>query len=103
MTGRGGRHPTAAMANRPPDAREGGGRTEGRADDRGCECGSPKPPGATACRACTWLDGSTPSEARLISVLRALGGAAPLAALFLETGLSRSHLFWSLARLRRAT
>ena len=68
---------------------------------RRCECGGAKSKGARACDRCAALDGRHPGEREVIATLRALGGAAMLPAIELETGLVERYLRRVLDRLRR--
>ena len=66
-----------------------------------CECGADREPGAAACARCSWLDGMTPVEARVIAAIRLLGGRATREALSFETELAERTLYRTLAKLRR--
>lgn len=65
-----------------------------------CDCGRPRDPRALACVTCTWLDGATESEARVIDALRALGSAGTWDALTLEIDMPERTLWRTLAKLR---
>ena len=65
-----------------------------------CECGAPRNPRAEACNRCAWLDGASEAEARLIAALNALG-EADNEALAYETGMPRSTMRVTLAKLRK--
>lgn len=67
-----------------------------------CECGAQKNSTDRACSTCSWLDGATTSEQRVIAALRAIGGEGCRDALVLELDaqMPERTLRRTLAKLR---
>jgi len=65
-----------------------------------CDCGNPLADGADVCTRCTWLDGSTGAEQRVIALLNECGGTGTREMLASEAGVCERSIWRALKRLR---